>query len=359
MKQILKFTVCILLMVIIFFVSCKKELSCENCKDNNKPPIANAGADQTIALPKDSVLLDGSASTDPDNNITAYAWTKVSGPSSLNIVNANGTQTQVTGLVQGVYQFELKVTDAGGLFSRDTIQVAVNSANVIISCGDTNRPQINIQLTPFGKLSITRNQITVATAGNKILFAGGRLTSGASISRVDIFDFTTQNWSTAELSTPRTLMSAGSIGNKIFFAGGGVPGFWGTTRVDIYDASTNTLSVAELPSRTALVSLAAAGTKMFFAGDGVPYGDINIYDVAANSWSTKTLPEPRIHTNATAAGNKIYFAGGNKFTGGNSFPVTSTIDIYDNVTDRWTVSSLVQPTTGMSSITLSFGKLVV
>jgi hypothetical protein len=57
------------------------------------PPVANAGADQTIILPTNSVTVDGSASTDPDNNISTYQWTKISGPSSFNIVNANAVQT--------------------------------------------------------------------------------------------------------------------------------------------------------------------------------------------------------------------------------------------------------------------------
>ena len=61
----------------------------------NRPPVADAGADQTITLPTNTVNLDGSGSTDPDNNITGYAWTKISGPSTFNIVNANVVQTQV------------------------------------------------------------------------------------------------------------------------------------------------------------------------------------------------------------------------------------------------------------------------
>ena len=32
----------------------------------NKPPTANAGPDQVITLPTDSISLDGSASSDPD-----------------------------------------------------------------------------------------------------------------------------------------------------------------------------------------------------------------------------------------------------------------------------------------------------
>jgi len=96
----------------------------------NHPPIANAGADQTIILPTNAVNLDGSAATDPENNITSYAWTKISGPGPFNIVNSNAIQGQVTSLVEGIYQFELKVTDAGGLFSKDTMSVFVNSSTV-------------------------------------------------------------------------------------------------------------------------------------------------------------------------------------------------------------------------------------
>ncbi len=79
MRPLLKFTACILLMVMIIFVSRQKELFCYDCKEN-KSPIADAGADRTITLPKDSVLLDGSASTDPDGSITSYKCTKIVGP---------------------------------------------------------------------------------------------------------------------------------------------------------------------------------------------------------------------------------------------------------------------------------------
>jgi hypothetical protein len=92
-----------------------------NSSQAKRPPVANAGVDQTITFPTNGVMLDGSASTDPDNNITAYTWTKISGPSSFTIANPNAAQTQVTNLAEGIYQFELKVTDALGLFDRDTI----------------------------------------------------------------------------------------------------------------------------------------------------------------------------------------------------------------------------------------------
>lgn len=91
----------------------------------NHAPIANAGKDTVIILPTSATNLDGRGSTDPDNNISIYIWAKISGPASFNIANANTVQTQLTDLIEGVYQFELKVTDAGGLFDKDTVQVSV------------------------------------------------------------------------------------------------------------------------------------------------------------------------------------------------------------------------------------------
>ena len=93
-------------------------ITVDSIATSNHPPVACAGADRTITLPTDTVTLDGSCSTDPDNNITSYLWTKIAGPASLTIANANAVTTQVSNLTEGVYQFELKVTDAGGLFQK-------------------------------------------------------------------------------------------------------------------------------------------------------------------------------------------------------------------------------------------------
>ncbi len=127
MTPILKIAACIFLLWVMIFISCKKEHSCENCSGKNQQPIANAGNDAIIILPVDSAMLDGTASTDPDNNINDYEWKKIIGPSSSNIYKHTAIKTEVNQLSKGVYQFELKVTDKGGLFSKDTVQVIVNN----------------------------------------------------------------------------------------------------------------------------------------------------------------------------------------------------------------------------------------
>ena len=72
MKPVLKFVAFVLLAGVLFNISCKKEYSCENCINGNQPPIANAGPDQVITLPTDSVSLDGTASNDPDGKISGW-----------------------------------------------------------------------------------------------------------------------------------------------------------------------------------------------------------------------------------------------------------------------------------------------
>lgn len=95
----------------------------------NKPPVANAGSDQTVIMPANTAMLDGSASSDPDGTITTYLWTKVSGPSGGDISSPNSAKTQVINLVSGTYVYQLKVTDNMGASSTAQVKVNVSSGN--------------------------------------------------------------------------------------------------------------------------------------------------------------------------------------------------------------------------------------
>ncbi len=98
----------------------------------NLPPIANAGADQTITLPVSTVTVNGSASKDQDNGglISAYAWSQSSGPSAATIANPTQVSSTISGLKAGVYVFKLIVTDAAGVTSADSLIVLVNPAAI-------------------------------------------------------------------------------------------------------------------------------------------------------------------------------------------------------------------------------------
>lgn len=93
----------------------------------NNAPVAVAGSPQTIQLPTDFVTLDGSGSTD-DVAVTAYAWTKISGPASFTIVSPTSSSTSVTGLTAGIYFFQLTVTDGSGFTDTDEVTITVLAA---------------------------------------------------------------------------------------------------------------------------------------------------------------------------------------------------------------------------------------
>ncbi|KXK31410.1 MAG: PKD domain-containing protein [Bacteroidetes bacterium OLB12] len=94
----------------------------------NQLPTANAGTNITITLPTNAATLNGSGS-DPDGSIASYAWTKLSGP-TFTAGATNAPALSLTNLVQGIYIFELEVTDDDGATATDQVTVTVNPAAV-------------------------------------------------------------------------------------------------------------------------------------------------------------------------------------------------------------------------------------
>lgn len=157
MNNVVNFFGYIFLAGCLCLFSCQKELHCEDCVADNIPPVANAGTDQFIVLPKDSVLLDGSASKDPDGSIVSYAWKYLSGPAGYSILSPTGSKTKIKGLAIGKYSFELMVTDNGGLSSKDTVEVTVDKSTV------NHRP-----------VAIAGNDTTIVLPNSSLLLDGSR-----------------------------------------------------------------------------------------------------------------------------------------------------------------------------------------
>jgi hypothetical protein len=97
----------------------------------NQPPVADAGLDQTVSE-GNTVMLDGSNSSDPDDGIASYLWTQTGG---LPVTLTNTTAIQPTFTAPNVgpsgssLTFQLTVTDNGGLQSTDTCIVNVSWVN--------------------------------------------------------------------------------------------------------------------------------------------------------------------------------------------------------------------------------------
>lgn len=90
----------------------------------NTPPNAYAGQDIWVVVPANSATLKGEG-YDTENNIDSHVWKQVSGPSSAIIENPGSLGTKVASLEKGTYEFELSITDKGGLNDKDTVTVFV------------------------------------------------------------------------------------------------------------------------------------------------------------------------------------------------------------------------------------------
>jgi PKD repeat protein len=98
----------------------------------NTAPTANAGPDQTISLPTNSVSLSGTGSDDglPVGSTLTYVWSKVSGPGTVTFANANTHATSATFSTNGTYVLRLTVSDSS-LTGTDDVTIVVNRAPIV------------------------------------------------------------------------------------------------------------------------------------------------------------------------------------------------------------------------------------
>jgi len=130
------------------------------------------------------------------------------------------------------------------------------------------------------KLSASRNDIGIATAGHYVLFAGGNHGLDNPINVVDIYDTQTGTWTVDSLSQARSRISGIVAGNKVLFAGG-----------------------------------------QFNSSIGTGYSKvIDIYDVASHKWSRDSLSFGSFEPAGAVVGDKILIASGSEFS--------KIIDIY-------------------------------
>ncbi|XP_033623602.1 dyslexia-associated protein KIAA0319-like protein homolog isoform X4 [Fukomys damarensis] len=94
------------------------------------PPVANAGPNQVITLPQNSITLFGNQSTD-DHGITSYEWS-LSPNSKGKVVEMQGVRTptlQLSAMQEGDYTYELTVTDTIGQQATAQVTVIVQPEN--------------------------------------------------------------------------------------------------------------------------------------------------------------------------------------------------------------------------------------
>jgi hypothetical protein len=89
---------------------------------STQPPVVNAGPDLTANV-SSTLTINGSA-TNPNNTITGYTWTKISGP-SVTWVNQNKPSVTLKNLIFGSYVFRLTATNSYGESGSDDMALTV------------------------------------------------------------------------------------------------------------------------------------------------------------------------------------------------------------------------------------------
>lgn len=127
------------------------------------PPTANAGSDQTVKN-GDTVQLDGSASTDVENDPLTYAWTLVTRPagSAAALSDAKAQKPTFKVDVTGDYVAQLVVND--GKADSQPVQVTIHTANTapVANAGPDQVVELNtfVQLFGGGSSDVDKDPLT-------------------------------------------------------------------------------------------------------------------------------------------------------------------------------------------------------
>ncbi len=92
----------------------------------NRMPVADAGPDQAVYSGA-AVTLDGTGSSDPDDDVLSYMWSQTSGDTVTLSNSTISSPTFTAPAGPAVLVFELSVTDTGSLSSIDTVNVTVTA----------------------------------------------------------------------------------------------------------------------------------------------------------------------------------------------------------------------------------------
>jgi hypothetical protein len=95
----------------------------------NQAPTVNAGPDQSITLPNNTVNLDGTVTDDgrpnPPGAVTT-AWSRVSGPGTVTFGNASAVDTTASFSAAGTYVLRLTANDSAQS-ANDDVTITVNA----------------------------------------------------------------------------------------------------------------------------------------------------------------------------------------------------------------------------------------
>ncbi len=287
--------------------------------DVNSAPTADAGPNQSV-LDIDTVQLDGSSSSDPDNDTLTYLWQLQTGPSggAVNFSDNSIVNPTATFNVPGDYTISLTVDD-GVESDTDTVVITVAAAP---------------------SLSIGSNSVTEGDAGTTTL--DFTVTLSAAIDRVVTVDFATLD-NTATVADNDYDAATGTV---TFPANDTTPQVVSVTVNGDTDIEPNELFFVNLSAPTNAVIGAAQATGTIINDDVA--GTITLNPATINLLTQESAPLSVIISNPAPAGGQVVDLAVD--TGLVSVPATVTI--LEGLTSA-SVSVDAGDTEGVDTITAS------
>jgi hypothetical protein len=129
----------------------------------NQPPVANAGADQTVALGA-TVTLNGSGSTDADGNPLSFNWSLQSVPagSGAALSNPSIVNPSFTIALAGDYVVRLVVSDGVSVSAPDDVVVSTSNSAPVANAGPDQTVVVGqtVSLDGSGSSDVDGNALT-------------------------------------------------------------------------------------------------------------------------------------------------------------------------------------------------------
>lgn len=111
----------------------------------NRAPVANAGPDQSVSVRR-GVTLNGSSSTDPDNNPLTYSWTQTGGTAVTLLSPTSVNPTFTTPIGAATLTFRLTVSD-GSRTATDSVVVRVTNTTPVANAGPDQAVKVGTTVT--------------------------------------------------------------------------------------------------------------------------------------------------------------------------------------------------------------------
>jgi len=259
----------------------------------NQPPVVNAGPNQTITLPVNSVTLAGTATDDglPNGTLTIN-WSELNGPSGVTF--GTPTQAVTTAVFPGAGTYRLQITARDSqLSSSATTTVTVNSSVAqppIVNAGPN-------QTVPYPNVLPLQGSVTSANSPPGTVTALWNQVSGPAMKFPN----------PASPTTSATLNTAGTYELQLT---GTEAGLSSSARVTITTVQGNQPPVVNAgPDQTITLPTTTAGLRGSATDDGLPVGSTLTY-----LWSVVAGTGVATFANASAPVTTASFSAPGKYT---------------------------------------------